>query len=631
MNDPARILVVDDIATNRKLLADLLAVEGYDVVIATSGEEALARIDADKPDLVLLDVVMPGLNGYEVCERIRGDESSGVLPVIMVTALDPTEERIKGLEAGADDFLTKPINRPELLARVRSLLRIKSLYDTVQSQAAELSVLNTGLEQRVQEQLGQLQRLTQLKRFFAPQLAELIVNGELDDPLTTRRREVTVALIDLRGFTAFADTSEPEEVMAVLRAYHQEMGQAIENQGGTLEQLTGNTMMVVFNDPVMVDDPAARAVRMAADMQARFANLMQDWRRRGHDVSLGIGIAHGYATIGAIGYEARLGYGVIGRVTNLAQRLSTEATAGEILITAPVFALVEELVEASEAPEVNMEGFARPVSAFKLSGLRSEVATAAEPPAPLTVRTLGQFALRVNGEPLAVSRKAQKKPLDLLRVLISLGGESVEIGSLTGALWPDAEGDSAKVSFDSTLYRLRKLLGVADLLAVSEGRLSLDRSRCRVDTWRLEDLLAQIEQGPPGAGDKAPGAPELIHLAGDLMQVYTGHFLDRESQDPWAVAARDRLRAKFVRAVIALGSALEAANELDQAAALYLRALELDNLAEALYRRLMIVYRDQGEPAEAINIYRRCQEILSIVLNTKPSAETEAIRKSLDT
>ena len=627
MNDPARILVVDDMPANRKLLADLLGIAGYAVTLANSGEEALASIESDKPDLVLLDVVMPGLNGYEVCQRIRADSASVVLPVIMVTALDPTEERIKGLEAGADDFLTKPINRPELLVRVRSLLRIKSLYDTVQTQAAELTVLNTGLEQRVQEQVDQLQRLAQLKRFFAPQLAELIVNGELDDPLTTRRREVTVALVDLRGFTAFADTSEPEEVMAILRGYHQEMGEAIESQGGTLEQLTGNTMMVVFNDPVMVEDPAARAVRMAADMQDRFARLMNEWRRRGHDVSLGIGIAHGYATIGAIGYEARLGYGVIGRVTNLAARLCTEALPGQILVTAPVFALVENMVEAADAPKVNMDGFARPVSAYSVTGLKTEAAAPDAAPVPLQVRTFGQFALRVHGEPLAFSRKAQKKPLDLLRVLIALGGESVEIGGLTSLLWPDAEGDSAKVSFDSTLYRLRKLLGIPDLLSISEGRLSLDRSLCRIDTWMLEDLVTRIEETTRENGEPQP--TDIDSLAGQLMQFYTGHFLDRESQEPWAVAARDRLRAKFVRTVISLGSALEAGKQFEQAATLYLRALELDNLAEALYRRLMIVYRELGEPAEAINIYRRCQEILSIVLNTKPSAETESIRKGL--
>jgi len=627
MNEPATILVVDDMAANRKLLADLLSVKGYVAITAASGEEALAKVQAIKPDLVLLDILMPGLSGYDVCRRLREDAGTGVLPVVMVTALDATEERIKGLEAGADDFLTKPINQPELLARVRSLLRIKSLYDTVQTQASELAALNSGLEQRVQEQIGQLQRLTQLKRFFAPPLAELIVGGELDDPLKTHRREVTVALIDLRGFTALADTSEPEEVMAILRSYHREMGGAIERHGGTLEQLSGNTMMVVFNDPVMVEDPPARAVRMAVEMQQRFAELMSDWRKRGHEVALGIGIAHGYATIGAIGYEARLSYGVIGRVTNLAERLCKEAGPGQILVTAPVFALVDRLVEVTAAPQVDMEGFARPVTAYNIVRLKP---LSVEPDVAawaLRVHTFGQFTLQVNGQPLTFSRKAQKKPLDMLKMLIALGGERVEIAALTGMLWPDAEGDTAKISFDSTLYRLRKLLGAGDLLVVSEGRLSLDRPRCWLDIWMLDALVARVESAA-----RDPGSVSLRDceaMARELLQLYAGHFLDRESQEPWAVTARDRMRAKFVRAVTALGGILEQLKAWEQATALYLRALELDNLAEGLYRRLMIVYREQGEPAEAINIYRRCRDMLSIVLNTKPSPETEAIRGTL--
>ncbi len=627
MNDPATVLVVDDMPANRKLLADVLSHSGYAVITAASGEEALKKIDKDHPDLVLLDIVMPGLDGYEVCRRIRADESNGILPIIMVTALEPTEERIKGLDAGADDFLTKPINQAELLARVRSLLRIKSLYDTVQTQAAELGELNTGLEQRVQEQVGQLQRLAQLKRFFAPQLAELIVGGELDDPLMTRRREVTVVLVDLRGFTSLADTSEPEEVMGILRSFHQEMGVAIGRYGGTLEQLTGNSMMVVFNDPVIVDDPAARAVRMAVEMQQRFSQLMSGWRKRGHDIALGIGIAHGYATIGAIGYEATLGYGVIGRVTNLAARLCTEALPGQILVTAPVYALVDSLAKTESAPQVNMEGFARPVSVYSVVGLEEQAAGSDESRIPLRVNTLGRFTIQVDGEPLTFSRKAQKKPLDMFKMLLALGGARVEITTLTGLLWPDAEGDSGKASFDSTLYRLRKLLGGAELLSVSEGRLSLDHSKCWVDIWMLDKVVAKIEKATHSedAGDKQ----DYAGLSRELLRLYAGHFLDQELQESWAVEARDRFRAKFVRAVSQLGAALEQRADWDQAATLYLRALELDNLAEPLYRRLMIVYREQGETAEAINIYRRCRDMLSIVLNTHPSEETEAIHRTI--
>ena len=627
MSAPATILVVDDTPHNVKLLADLLSVQGYAVVTAANGPEALAQVRSVKPDLVLLDVVMPGMSGYEACRHIRADPSTGVLPVVMVTALDPTEERIKGLEAGADEFLTKPIHPPELLARVRSLLRIKSLYDTVQAQAAELAGLNQGLERRVQEQIGQLQRLAQLKRFFPPQLAERIVGGDLDDPLATHRREVTVTFLDLRGFNAVADICEPEETMALLRSYHREMGASIESHGGTLEQLSGNAMMIVFNDPVIVEDPAMRAVAMAMDMQQRFAQLMGDWRKRGYEIALSIGIAHGYATIGAIGYEARVGYGVIGRVTNLAARLCAQAQPGQVLVTAAVLALVEDRVDAQEVPQVDFQGFVHPVAAYGILGLKRPARAAETLAWPLKIHALGQFALQVQGQPLTFSRKAQKKPLDLLRMLIALGGVRVETSALTGLLWPDAEGDAAKISFDSNLYRLRKLLGVEDLLTLSEGKLSLDRERCWMDVWAVEDLVARVER-EVRAGDGG-AATACGTLAKELLRLYGGHFLEKESQEPWAIAARDRLKAKFLRAVTVLGSGLEAAGQWEQAIALYSQALELDNLAEGLYRRLMIAYRERGEPAEALNVYRRCRHMLSVVLGAKPSAETEAIRGTL--
>jgi DNA-binding response OmpR family regulator len=627
MREQAVVLVVDDQAPNRKLLADLLASKGYAVETAQSGEDALARVQSVRPDLVLLDVVMPGLSGYDVCRRIRADPATGVLPVVMVTALDPTEERIKGLEAGADDFLTKPINAPELLARVKSLLRIKAFHDTVQAQASELAELNAGLEKRVQEQLGELQRLAQLKRFFPPYLAERIVAGDVDDPLATHRREVTVVILDLRGFTAFADTSEPEEVMSVLRRYHQVMGQLIQAHGGTLEQFSGGSMLVIFNDPVVVEDPAGRAVRMALEMQSRFDELMTTWRKRGHDIALGIGIAHGYATIGAIGYEARISYGAIGRVTNLAARLSTEAQPGQILVSAPVYELVEPFVDAEEAEQVNLTGFARPVATYRVGALKPGGAPHDGQAWPLKVYTLGQFALLRDGQPIVFSRKVQKRPLDLLKVLIAKGGQRADTASLIESLWPDAEGDSAKVSFDSNLHRLRKLVDIDDMLSLSEGKLSLDTSRCWVDVWAFEELLDRIERAAhqPADGGEAH-YPELVK---ELLRLYAGHFIEKESQDPWAVAARDRLRAKFVRAVTTLGACLEQRKEWDQAAALYARALELDNLAEGLYRRLMIAYRELGETAEALKVYRRCRDMLSIVLSLSPSAETEAVRATL--
>jgi adenylate cyclase len=371
VNTPAKILIVDDTPRNVKLLADLLTVKGYSVVTAASGREALVQVETERPDLVLLDVVMPEMSGYEVCRAIRAQPATAMLPVIMVTALDPGEERVKGIEAGADDFLTKPINQPELLARVRSLLRIKELYDQVQSQAVVLSEWNGDLERRVQEQLQQLERLERLKRFFSPQLAELIVAGGAEDPLKTHRREVTVVFLDLRGFTAFAETAEPEEVMGVLREYHSEMGKLILEHEGTLERFTGDGMMIFFNDPVLVPNPAERAIRMALVMRERVQELTVKWRKLGYELDFGVGIAQGYATIGAIGFEGRWDYGAIGTVTNLAARLCGEAKPGQILIAQRLLGAVEDIVEAEVVGELTLKGFHRPVAAYNILRLKN--------------------------------------------------------------------------------------------------------------------------------------------------------------------------------------------------------------------------------------------------------------------
>jgi len=361
---PAKLLVVDDTPVNVKLLADLLTAKGYAVATAASGAEALEKIDRDRPDLVLLDVQMPGMSGYEVCRKLRENPATTMLPVVMVTALDPTQERVKGIEAGADDFLTKPINQPELLARVRSLLRIKTLYD-------QLTDLNRTLEGRVGAQVAQLERLGRLKRFFSPQLVEAIVSGDADDPLKSHRREITVVFLDLRGFTAFAETAEPEDVMGVLREYHGAMGELILAHEGTLERFTGDGMMVFFNDPAPVPNPGERAIRMALAMRDRVRTLAAGWRKRGHDLALGVGIAQGYATLGAIGFEGRWDYGAIGTVTNLAARLCGDARPDQVLVSRRFLATVEELVEVRPIGELTLKGFSRPVTAFNVLQLKA--------------------------------------------------------------------------------------------------------------------------------------------------------------------------------------------------------------------------------------------------------------------
>jgi adenylate cyclase len=360
------ILVVDDVEKNVRLLADVLGARGYRTSTASSGEAALQAIQRDAPDLVLLDVMMPGLDGYAVCRAIRADPVHAMLPVVLVTALDPAQERVKGLEAGADDFLNKPVNQPELMARVRSLLRIKAYHDEIQHQKAELAQWNRTLEQRVADGVAQLERVGRLKRFFSPQLAEAIVGGSTEDPLVSHRREITVVFLDLRGFTAFTETADPEEVMGVLREYHAAMGRLILEHEGTLERFTGDGIMVFFNDPLPVPDAAPRAVRMALRMQAAVSSLAEGWQRRGYGLHLGIGVAMGFATIGAIGFEGRIDYGAIGTVTNLAARLCGEAAGGEVLVSQRVAAALGPGFETELRGEIQLKGFQRPVPVLRV-------------------------------------------------------------------------------------------------------------------------------------------------------------------------------------------------------------------------------------------------------------------------
>ena len=368
----AKILIVDDVPANVRLLADVLAFHGYEISTARCGAEALEQVKRDKPDLMLLDVMMPDMSGYEVCAAIRAEPALKVLPVVMVTALDQTE-RIKGLECGADDFLTKPVNQPELLARVRSLLRIKTLYDEVQAQREELATWNRTLEARVQEGVAQLERLSRLKRFFSPQVADLILSGAAEDPLRSHRSEIVVVFLDLRGYTEFTETADPEDIMGVLREYHGSMGRLIQHYQGTLERFAGDAIMIFFNDPVPVAAPAEQAVRMALDMREAFEELAERWRKRGYSLDIGMGIAQGYATLGGIGFEGRLDYGAIGAVCSLGARLCAAAQRGQILVSQRVMSAVERTIASEPVGELALKGFHKPVAAYNVRGLRQPV------------------------------------------------------------------------------------------------------------------------------------------------------------------------------------------------------------------------------------------------------------------
>ena len=372
------LLVVDDDAMNRDMLSRRLARQGYTVAVAEDGEQALKMIEGQKFDLVLLDIMMPGVSGLQVLEILRQRHSMADLPVIMATAKDESSDIVEALKLGANDYVTKPLDFPVVLARTESQLALKRAREEIQrlaarleDQAAQLADWNRTLEQRVAEQVAELERVGRLKGFFSPQLADLILAGGAEDPLKSHRREVTVVFVDLRGFTAFSEITEPEEVMRVLNEYHAGMGKLILAYEATLEHFAGDGIMVFLNDPVPVPNPAERAVRMALEMRDCLGTLTRTWRKQGIELGFGIGIAHGYATMGAIGFEGRWQYGAIGTVANLAARLCDDARNGQILVSQRVYAQIEELVEAEPVGELTLKGLHRPITTYNVLRLKA--------------------------------------------------------------------------------------------------------------------------------------------------------------------------------------------------------------------------------------------------------------------
>jgi class 3 adenylate cyclase len=373
------ILVVDDVPDNVDILQMRLEAQGYAVATAGNGIEALEKAGELEPDLVLLDIMMPKLDGIETVRRLKADTSLPFIPVILVTAKADGADVVAGLESGGDDYLTKPVDHAALSARVRAMLRIKALHDTVQEQAQrlqqqsdELAAWNKTLEERVASQVGEIERIGRLKRFLAPQIAQSILSSDADACLESHRREIVVLFCDMRGFTAFAETTEPEDVMAVLSEYHGALGPLVHRYEGTLDHFTGDGLLVYFNDPIPCPDPALRAVRLAVEMRDAVATLARSWVGRGHEIGFGVGIAQGYATLGQIGFEGRVDYTAIGTVINVAARLCAEARDGQILVNQRVAAAVDRLAELEPLGDIALKGLSRPTAVLNVHSLRSD-------------------------------------------------------------------------------------------------------------------------------------------------------------------------------------------------------------------------------------------------------------------
>ena len=258
------------------------------------------------------------------------------------------------------------IENARLLNELRESYRLVQQTGKLEAQSQELAKLNQQLEQRVADQVGEIERMGRLRRFLPPQVADLIVASGTEKQLESHRREITALFCDLRGFTGFSESSDPEDVMALLRDYHEAIGRIIIKYGGTLERFAGDGVMVIFNDPVPVENPALQAVLMALDMRTAIASLIEKWRYLGHDLGFGIGIAHGFATLGTIGFEGRCDYAAIGTVSNVASRLCDEAKPSQILISPRVLLAVDKAVAVEPVGEFALKGIRRPMMAYNV-------------------------------------------------------------------------------------------------------------------------------------------------------------------------------------------------------------------------------------------------------------------------
>ena len=357
-----KILIVDDEPFNLDLLEQELADYEYVIERASDGVEALEKTESFEPDLILLDYMMPRMNGLEVLKHLRATPEHQGIPVILLTAKATQEDKVAGLDAGADDYVTKPFDSFELLARVRAMMRLKEMHDT-------LAEWNRTLAATVKQQVSELERMARLKRYLSPQIAETIL-GQDDELFRTHRREITIVFLDLRGFTAFSDSAEPEEVMEFLRHYHAEMGQLVFKFAGTLERFMGDGIVIIFNDPIPCEDHAQHATLMALEMRDRVKQLRGAWLKKGYDLDLGVGIAAGYATLGTMGFEGRMDYGTVGNLPNLAARLCAEAKGGQILTDQKTMSRLEHAFVAEPIEQLSLKGIARPVLAYNILSAR---------------------------------------------------------------------------------------------------------------------------------------------------------------------------------------------------------------------------------------------------------------------
>lgn len=521
------ILVVDDVSANVRLLEAILEPEGYVVVAAGSGAEALDAIEAHPIDLVLLDVNMPGMNGHEVCRRIREGDPDRLLPIVMVTA-GADESATTAVESGADDLITRPFDQSELLARVKSLLRVKQLHDVVEAQAAELSAVNDTLQTRVDEQLRELLGLRRLQRFLSPQLADVVLSAGDEALLQPHRREIAVVFGDLRGFTRFTGSAEPEELLDVLREFHGVLGALVDRHDATVGHFAGDGVMLFFNDPVPCDDPALKAASLAVELRDAFRPLRVGWQARGHDLDIGIGLALGFATLGTIGFEGRYDYSALGTVVNIASRLCGAAAPGEVLAGPRAHAAIEQFVDAEPREPVEAKGFTEPIPAWRIVSLIASRDTGSGPGTTSTdVRILGPLEVLVDGAPVDLASASERALVARLAVDLN---HVVPVERLIEDVWGSVAPETAAASLHADVSRVREALvaaGARALVVTRPPGYLLEADPSVLDLSRFEALVEAARSHLAG------GAPDrAVSLLAEALAQWRGPALPEVADGP---------------------------------------------------------------------------------------------------
>jgi class 3 adenylate cyclase len=347
MKDKPVILVVDDQPQNIELLEAYLVPQGYEIITAVNGEEALEKLSGNKIDLILLDVMMPGMNGYEVCKKIKSDSDNTFLPIVMLTALDNRQAKIEGLETGADDFLNKPFSEIELVARIKNLLKIKFLHDEVESKNHLISSM--------------LHRY--VNRFV---IEQILANPEKYSELGGDRKEVAAFFCDIRGFTSLSENMKADEIIHLLNSIYKKLTEIVFRNKGTFDKYMGDCIMAFWGAPMDIEDETLWAIRAALEMQVAFEDLKQGWPPELKKLGIGIGINYGEVVVGNVGTEEAMNYTVIGDVVNTAQRLESIARSGQVLITKNALLRVEGKIKIRALQPGQLKGKSLPVEIYEV-------------------------------------------------------------------------------------------------------------------------------------------------------------------------------------------------------------------------------------------------------------------------